>query len=90
MRSTQAENGQIATTAPELVEFEGGFKDTPEWGSAFIISPWYVYQWYGDKQLIEKNYPDMQRYLDYLLSKSDNYIISYGLISARTTPANPS
>ena len=79
MRSTQAENGQIATTAPELVEFEGGFKDTPEWGSAFIISPWYVYQWYGDKQLIEKNYPDMQRYLDYLLSKSDNYIISYGL-----------
>lgn len=79
MRSTQAKNGQIATTAPELVEFEGGFKDTPEWGSAFIISPWYVYQWYGDKQLIEKNYPDMQRYLDYLLSKADNYIISYGL-----------
>lgn len=79
MRSTQAKNGQIATTAPELVEFEGGFKDTPEWGSAFIISPWYVYQWYGDEQLIRNYYTDMQRYLDYLSSKADNYILSYGL-----------
>lgn len=79
MRSTQAENGQIATTAPELVEFEEGFKDTPEWGSAFIICPWYVYQWYGDEQLIRNYYPDMQRYLNYLSSKANNYIISYGL-----------
>lgn len=79
MRSTQAPNGQIATTAPELVEFEGGFKDTPEWGSAFIISPWYVYKWYGDKQLIEDYYPEMQRYLDYLSSKANNHIIAYGL-----------
>ncbi len=79
MRSTQATNGQIPTIAPELVEFEGGFKDTPEWGSAFIISPWYVYQWYGDKGLIEEFYPDMQRYLDYLTSKANNHIIAYGL-----------
>lgn len=79
MRSTQAVNGQIPTIAPELVEFEGGFKDTPEWGSAFIICPWYVYLWYGDKSLVEEYYPDMQRYLDYLTSKSDNHIIAYGL-----------
>ncbi len=79
MRSTQAENGQIPTIAPELVEFEGGFKDTPEWGSAFIICPWYVYQWYGDESLIREYYPDMKRYLDYLTSKAENHIVSYGL-----------
>ena len=79
MRSTQAANGFIPTIAPELVEFEGGFRDTPEWGSAFIISPWYVYLWYGDRSLIEKYYPDMRRYLDYLTSKAKNHIISYGL-----------
>ena len=39
MQSTQASDGMIPTIAPELVEFEGGFKDTPEWGSSFIISP---------------------------------------------------
>jgi hypothetical protein len=79
MRSTQAVDGQIPTIAPELVEFDGGFKDTPEWGSAFIICPWYVYRYYGDKSLIEEYYPDMQRYLDYLTSKADNHIIAYGL-----------
>lgn len=79
MRSTQAVNGQIPTIAPELVEFEGGFKDTPEWGSAFIISPWYVYLWYGDQRLIEEFYPEMQRYLDFLGTKADGHIVAYGL-----------
>lgn len=79
MRSTQADNGMIPTIAPELVEFEGGFKDTPEWGSTFIISPWYIYQWYGDTRLIETYYPDMQRYIGYLSSKANNHIITYGL-----------
>ena len=76
MRSTQAANGMIPTIAPELVEFEGGFKDTPEWGSTFVISPWYIYQWYGDTRPIETYYPDMQRYIDYLSSKADNHILS--------------
>ena len=80
MRSTQAANGMIPTIAPELVEFEGGFKDTPEWGSTFVISPWYIYQWYGDTRPIRNPYyPDMQRYIDYLSSKADNHIIAYGL-----------
>lgn len=79
MCSTQAIDGQIATTAPELVEFAGGFKDTPEWGSAFIISPWYIYQWYGDSYLLEKYYKNMQHYLNYLSSKASGYILSYGL-----------
>ena len=79
IRSTQASSGMVPTIAPELVEFEGGFKDTPEWGSTFIISPWYIYQWYGDKRLIETYYPDMQRYIDYLSSRADDHIIAYGL-----------
>ena len=79
MRSTQTSDGLIPDIAPELVEFEGGFRDTPEWGSAFIICPWYIYEWYGDKRLIEDNYPYMQRYLDYLTSKANDHIIAYGL-----------
>ena len=79
MASTQAENGFIPTKAPELVEFSQGFKDTPEWGSAFIIIPWYVYQCYGDKQLLTCYYEKMQKYIDYLSSKAEDYIISYGL-----------
>ncbi|MDR0756259.1 MAG: glycoside hydrolase family 78 protein [Tannerella sp.] len=79
MRASQLPNGCIPTIAPEYVRFANGFEDTPEWGSAFIISPWYIYKWYGDRRLLEEYYPAMQRYLDYLGTRADNHIVAYGL-----------
>jgi hypothetical protein len=79
MQTAQRENGMVPTIAPEYVHFEGGFEDTPEWGSSFIICPWYIYQWYGDQRLLADYYPAMQRYLDYLSSRADNHIVAYGL-----------
>jgi hypothetical protein len=79
MRASQLPSGCIPTIAPEYVRFANGFEDTPEWGSAFIICPWYVYQWYGDRRLLEEYYPAMQRYLDYLGTRADNHIVAYGL-----------
>jgi hypothetical protein len=79
MINAQTEDGLTPDIAPEFVHFEGGFRDSPEWGSNGIIFPWYLYEWYGDKQVLTEAYPMMQRYADYLLKKSDNYILSYGL-----------
>lgn len=79
MQIAQHSNGMIPTIAPEYVRFVGGFEDTPEWGSAFIISPWYVWQWYADDRLITAYYPYMQQYIDYLTSRADNHIVAYGL-----------
>ena len=75
----QHPNGMVPTIAPEYVSFADGFENTPEWGSAFIICPWYIYQWYGDKRLLSEYYPDMQRYLDYLASRANDHIVAYGL-----------
>lgn len=79
LAASQLEDGTIPTIAPEYVRFADGFEDTPEWGSAFIICPWYIYQWYGDKRLISRHYPAMKKYLNYLKSRSENHIIAYGL-----------
>jgi hypothetical protein len=79
MRASQLPDGCIPTIAPEYVRFANGFEDTPEWGSSFIICPWYIYKWYGDRRLLEEYYPAMQRYLDYLGTRADNHIIAYGL-----------
>jgi alpha-L-rhamnosidase len=79
MLSSQTEEGMIPDIAPEYVKFVGGFRDSPEWGSTFILAPWEVYRWYGDKQIIETYYPAMQRYLDYLASKAENHLLKYGL-----------
>jgi predicted GH43/DUF377 family glycosyl hydrolase len=75
----QAGNGLIPDIAPEYVLFKGGFRDSPEWGSAGIIVPWLVYKWYGDKSVMTKAWPVMLRYIEYLGSKADNHILLHGL-----------
>ncbi len=75
----QHENGMIPTIAPEYVSFGGDFTDSPEWGVAGVILPWMYYEYYGDDSLLREYYPVMKKYVDYLTSKADNGIVSYGL-----------
>lgn len=79
MMEAQLENGLVPDIAPEYVPFVEGFRDSPEWGSACIILPWDMYQWYGDKEAVRKAYPMMKRYLKYLNGMSDKHILSHGL-----------
>ena len=79
MMEAQLENGLVPDIAPEYVPFVEGFRDSPEWGSACIILPWDMYQWYGDIEAIRKAYPMMKRYLNYLNGMSDKHILSHGL-----------
>jgi hypothetical protein len=79
MMEAQLETGLVPDIAPEYVPFVEGFRDSPEWGSACIILPWDMYQWYGDKEAVRKAYPMMKRYLNYLNGMSDKYILSQGL-----------
>ncbi|MDE7397522.1 MAG: family 78 glycoside hydrolase catalytic domain, partial [Muribaculum sp.] len=79
LESSQWSNGCVPTIAPEYVRFVNGFEDTPEWGSALVICPWYIYEWYGDDSLLRTHYPAMKRYIDYLGERADNNIVAYGL-----------
>ncbi|NII82674.1 MULTISPECIES: family 78 glycoside hydrolase catalytic domain [unclassified Pedobacter] len=82
MKNSQLASGLIPEIAPEYVKFEWGgdmFRDSPEWGSSSILMPWYLYQWYGDKQAMVDYYPMMQRYINYLGTKANNHILSQGL-----------
>ncbi|MDP4205587.1 MAG: family 78 glycoside hydrolase catalytic domain, partial [Bacteroidota bacterium] len=79
MIEAQAPDGLIPDIAPEYVTFGGGFRDSPEWGSAGVILPWMIYSWYGDKEVVAKAYPMMKKYVAYLESKSDKHVLSYGL-----------
>ena len=79
MIEAQLGNGLVPDIAPEYVPFAGGFRDSPEWGSACIILPWDMYEWYGDLNAVKKAYPMMKRYLDYLGSLAENNILSHGL-----------
>ena len=79
MSEAQLVNGMVPDIAPEFIVFDGGFRDSPEWGSAYVISPWQVYQTYGDSTLLARHYEGMKRYVDYLKSKSTDHIVAHGL-----------
>ncbi len=79
MIGSQLDNGLVPDIAPEFVPFSGGFRDSPEWGSSAVIIPWYVYNWYGDQRPMERAYPMMKRYVDYLGSTAKGSIVSHGL-----------
>ncbi len=79
MMQSQYANGKIPEITPEFTVFTPPFDESPEWGSAAIILPWYNYKWYGDKQTLADAYPMMQRYVDYLLTKDSAFILKHGL-----------
>lgn len=82
MMLSQTPEGLVPEIAPEYVKFDYGngmFRDSPEWGSSCIILPWYIYQWYGDRQILNESYAMMQRYISYLKTKAVDNILSQGL-----------
>ncbi|WP_461451545.1 family 78 glycoside hydrolase catalytic domain [Mucilaginibacter sp.] len=79
MRLAQTPDGLIPEIAPEFTKFGEPFRDSPEWGSNAIIFPWYVYEWYGDKEVLAENYDMMKRYLDYLGKQAKGHILTEGL-----------
>jgi len=78
-RDAQTSTGLVPDIAPEFTVFSGAFRDSPEWGSAFVINPWYVYQMYGDRGPLDEHYANMKRYTSYLGGKASGNIVSYGL-----------
>ncbi len=79
MIDSQLPDGLVPDIAPELVEFSGGFRDSPEWGSASVILPWLIYKWYSDPSAIEKAWPMMTGYVKFLETESKGQILSHGL-----------
>lgn len=79
----QLENGLIPNIAPEFFivtpDINNGFRNSPEWGSAFIIVPWQQYLFTGDVSLLSSYYESMKRYVAFLEASSKNNIIRAGL-----------
>lgn len=79
MINAQYPNGKVPEIAPEFTVFSRPFDESPEWGSASIILPWYNYQWYGDKKTLIEAYDMMKGYLLYLRDSAKNHILTHGL-----------
>jgi hypothetical protein len=79
MADAQQPNGLVPDIAPEYVVFDGGFRDSPEWGSALILAAWQHYVWTGDDGPLIRNYESMKRYVAYLARRAQGDIVGHGL-----------
>lgn len=55
---------------PHSAPFEGG-GGGPPWGSGYVVMPWLIYLYYGDRRILEKHYAGMTRWIEYLKSRTD-------------------
>jgi alpha-L-rhamnosidase len=71
MEDAQEENGRIPNTSPTLIGGSGG---GVAWGSAYILVPWWMYQYYNDTRILEEHYNTMKKYVGYLhkLARTDS------------------
>lgn len=76
------QDGMVPEIAPQYVVFGpkyGVFDDSPEWGSAAVLAPWYLYERTGDLDFLRQQYNVMRRYVAYLATRAHGDIIAYGL-----------
>ena len=63
--------GSVADMAPRngdtTLEGRGGNGGHSAWGDAIILIPWQLYQYYGDTALLERAYPGMKAWAEYLI-----------------------
>lgn len=51
----------------------------PAWDSALILIPWYLYVYSGDLGILSSAYTSMKRYVDFLSTRAENHLVSWGL-----------
>lgn len=52
------------------------FNDAPEWGIAGVLVPWHLYEWYGDRAILDASYESACRFVDYLGTTAEDGIIT--------------
>ncbi len=58
--------GFVPHTAPY-----GGGGGGPAWGSAYVITPWFYYLYYGNSRILEQHYSGMKQWVEYLGTRTD-------------------
>ena len=75
MAESQQPNGLVPDIAPEMTVFCGGFRDDPNWGEAIILTPYSLFETYGDRATMREFYPQMRSYMAYLQGRAVNGIV---------------
>lgn len=71
------DNGYVPPVVPS--RFDGPTINGPWWGGVVIYTPWFLYQFYGDHEILAESYPAMKKQFQYLGTLAKGHIIEWGL-----------
>jgi alpha-L-rhamnosidase len=71
LAADQLPNGSVSDVVPDVTMGEG----SAGWADAAVIVPWNLYLFYGDKRILENQYPSMKAWVEYMrLRAGKDYI----------------
>ncbi|RJT07886.1 alpha-L-rhamnosidase [Halococcus sp. IIIV-5B] len=86
LRDAQFDSGEVPVIVPTSdwsYENAPGWPavqgPTPGWDAAYFIIPWVMYQYNGDKRVLQHHYQSMKIYLQWFESYFDGYVPEMGL-----------
>lgn len=63
----QSAEGKVPHVIPDVLKGAGG---STAWADASIIVPWTVYLAYGDQRILERQYPSMKLWINYMKTRA--------------------
>lgn len=77
LAADQYPNGSVPHVIPDVLGSAEGQQagGSAAWADASVIIPWNMYLSYGDKRILEEQYPSMKRWVEYMRQRAgDDYI----------------
>jgi alpha-L-rhamnosidase len=67
LASDQQADGAVPHVVPDVLSENGrGSSASAAWADAAVIVPWTIYQSYGDTRILERQYPSMKAWVEYM------------------------
>lgn len=63
----QSPNGRVPHVIPDVLQGEGG---STAWADVSVIVPWTMYRVYGDRRILEEQYPSMKGWVEYMKGRA--------------------
>ncbi len=76
LAADQYKDGQVPFVIPDALRGNSG--TSAGWGDVSTIAPWTLYQVYGDRRILETQYPSMKAYVEYIRKKAGNQYLWKG------------
>ena len=76
IRDSVDANGRPPAIAPDGGWGQGQFGAAPPWNAAYVLIPWWLYEYRGDRGVLADHYSAMSRFMDWEIARSPDGIHS--------------